>query len=479
MKIETEFETRKEQRATTRDLFHVCRRCFSGPVAIVAAELLFWSQYGQYKLRGRAGFFKEDADLVEAIGKAASSIRRALSPICAKVNEDRPEALFEIDHGPKPGQRSGRVRWLFRKPRGDELVKEALLLAKAREEKRQRSSANRSRKSQLVGRDWSHRSAQNERTPYIQMDSSETHSESLSSKQCGREKTKSFGKEDERKEKLRSESLKEKNGDDSDNRDKKGNEMEELTRLVNCWNAICSECNEPTLAWLESNVSRHASRLVEVIQRLGITKMPDEELSKRLRLLCGNRSRPVFARIGSRFSEYNSDGLLIQTFAMHGPRVWRAVEAELSEGALKPRPAELPVRPREKPLTSEEKAHALEQLTEAWNKACEERGVPSARWSREAVDKRSRDLLRIILATRLHRIPDQQLRARLGIIVDYLARNSIVMEHDLGALLLKGFSVYGKEWLAQTLDEGTNNSDPASGDDKVAQDTPNEDAACS
>ena len=109
--------------------------------------------------------------------------------------------------------------------------------------------------------------------------------------------------------------------------------------------------------------------------------MPDEELSKRLRFLCGKRSRPVFARIGSRFSEYNSDGLLIQTFAMHGLRVWRAVEAELSEGALKPRPAELPVRPREKPLP-EEKAHALERLTEAWNKACEERGVPSARWSR-------------------------------------------------------------------------------------------------
>ena len=221
MKIETEFETRKEQRATTRDLFQVCRRCFSGPVAIVAAELLFWSQYGQYKLRGRAGFFKEDADLVEAIGKDASSIRRALSPICAKVSEDRPEALFEIDHGPKPGQRSGRVRWLFRMPRGDEMIREAFHLAQTRQEKRQRSSANRSGKSQSVRRDWTHRSAQNERTLYNQMDSSETHSESLSSKQCGREKTKSFGKEDERKEKLRSESLKEKNGDDGDNSTKK------------------------------------------------------------------------------------------------------------------------------------------------------------------------------------------------------------------------------------------------------------------
>jgi hypothetical protein len=162
------------------------------------------------------------------------------------------------------------------------------------------------------------------------MDSSESHPESLSSKHCGREKTKSFGKEDERKEKLRSDLLEEKNSDNSDKRDKKENEREELTRFVHCWNAICSECNEPTLAWLESDVSRLAPRLVEVIQRLGITEMPDEELSKRLRLLCGKRSRPVFAHIGSRFSEYNSDGLLIQTFAMHGPRVWRAVEAELA-----------------------------------------------------------------------------------------------------------------------------------------------------
>jgi hypothetical protein len=116
MKIETEVETRQEQRATTRHLFQICRRHFSQPVASVASELLFWSQYGQHNLHGHAGFYKEDAELVEVIGKDASSIRRALSRICSKAGENRPEALFEIAHGPKPGQRSGRVRWLFRKP---------------------------------------------------------------------------------------------------------------------------------------------------------------------------------------------------------------------------------------------------------------------------------------------------------------------------------------------------------------------------
>jgi hypothetical protein len=37
----------KEQRATTPDLFKVCRRHFSQAVASVASELLFWSQCGR------------------------------------------------------------------------------------------------------------------------------------------------------------------------------------------------------------------------------------------------------------------------------------------------------------------------------------------------------------------------------------------------------------------------------------------------
>ena len=69
----------KRAAGTTPDLFQVCRRHYSQPVASVAAEFLFWSQCGQYKLRGREGLYKEDADLVQVIGKHASSIRRALS----------------------------------------------------------------------------------------------------------------------------------------------------------------------------------------------------------------------------------------------------------------------------------------------------------------------------------------------------------------------------------------------------------------
>jgi hypothetical protein len=244
----------KEQRAYTPDLFQVCRRHFSQPVASAASELLFWSQCGRHKLHGRAGFYKEDTELAEAIGKHASSVRRALAHICAKVGEDRPEALFEIAHGPKPGQRSGRVRWLFRLHRGDQMIREALLLAKARDEKRQNARTNRSKKPQLVAPDSSDRSAQNERTLYIHKDSSESRSESLSSKQ-------------ERREKTNSESLKEKSGKELKEKDR-----EELTRFKTLWNTICAECKEPTLAWLQSDVDRLAGKLVEVIRHLAYPK---------------------------------------------------------------------------------------------------------------------------------------------------------------------------------------------------------------
>jgi hypothetical protein len=302
----------REQRATTADLFQVCRRDYSEPVARVGSELLFWSQCGHNKLRGRPGFFKEDADLVKAIGKNASSIRRALSRICAKVGEDQADALFEIAHGPKPGQRSGRVRWLFRTPRGDEMIREALRLAEARREVRS-ASINRGGKAQSVKRDWMDRSAQNERTLY-KKNSSESQSDALSSTPERREKTKlEFLKENRKELKIEE------------------NDKEELKRFVDHWNAICTECNEPTLAWLQTDIERLAIQLVEVIRHLGIAKLSNEELSKRLRLLCGKRSRPVFERMGDAFSEFNPHGLAITTFAKFGPKVWRVAEDALDE----------------------------------------------------------------------------------------------------------------------------------------------------
>jgi hypothetical protein len=255
-------------------------------VARVASEVLFWSQCGRGKLRGREGFYKEDADLVKAIGKDASSIRRALTRICAKVGEDRPEALFEIAHGPKPGRRSGRVRWLFRKPRGDELIREALLLAQARQEKRQRSATKRSRKPQPVGRGWTHRPAQNERTLYIQMDSSESHSESLSSAEA-----------------------------ETESNEEKGF-PEGIERFARLWKTACEECNRPTLAWRPSEVRGWSSKLSKFIQEMGVAQMSDEDIMARLRILVRD-FESIKERMGRAFQQYNTDGLLIESFVRY------------------------------------------------------------------------------------------------------------------------------------------------------------------
>jgi hypothetical protein len=155
----------KDMRELRNDLFKVCRRHFREPVARVASELLYCSQYAQYKLRGRPGFYKEDAELAEDIGKSPSSIRRALWCVCAKASEEcTDDPLFLVAYGPRPWERSGRSRWLHITTRGKELIREALLIAKARDEKRQNAYTDRSGKARSVRRDCMDRSAQNGRT---------------------------------------------------------------------------------------------------------------------------------------------------------------------------------------------------------------------------------------------------------------------------------------------------------------------------
>src|SRR5206468_2390684 len=105
------------QNPSSSDLFQVCLQYFTEPEARVASEVLFWSQFAEHEVRGRVGFFKEDRELGEAIGKHPKSVGRTLIKLCAKLGEDNPEALFIVEHGPKPWAKSGRVRWLFRTSR--------------------------------------------------------------------------------------------------------------------------------------------------------------------------------------------------------------------------------------------------------------------------------------------------------------------------------------------------------------------------
>ena len=167
------------------------------------------------------------------------------------------------------------------------------------------ASINRRGKAQPVGGIREHRSAQNERILY-QKNLSESQSEALSSKH-------------ERREKPRSESLKEKSGED-----------EQLTRLVGLWKRACNESGDATLEWRPSDVTRSAQKLIELIQVLRLSDMSDADLLKRLRLMAGPLDRFSFA-MGDRFMEYNSHGLMIESFAKFGQKLWRVAEDELKE----------------------------------------------------------------------------------------------------------------------------------------------------
>jgi hypothetical protein len=295
----------KDSKAITPDLVRVCRRYYTRAEAEVAGELLYWSQFAEHTLRAgeRVGFYKEDADLADAIGKHPSSIHRALSTVCAKPGEERPETLFIIKHGPRPWERSGRVRWLFITSRGRELIGEAKQLADGRDKKRQKAFTGRSGKTPPVSLDRKDQSAQNEPTLIEQNYPSESRAPFLSSKRVQRENPDSYmGKKED---------------------------QEAIQRVVSIWNATCLECKEPRLAWLPSDIQRLAPRLAEVIRHLQLAELSDEEISKRFRLVCGEESILVFDSLGPTFVSFNRYGLAIDTFAKFGPRVWRAIEETL------------------------------------------------------------------------------------------------------------------------------------------------------
>src|SRR6478735_7893972 len=91
----------------------------------------------------------------------------------------------------------------------------------------------------------------------IQMDSSESHSESLSSAEAERE-TESY--------------------------EEKGF-PEGIERFASFWKTACEECNRPTLAWRPSEVRGWSSKLSKFIQEMGVAGTSDEDVMARLRVL--------------------------------------------------------------------------------------------------------------------------------------------------------------------------------------------------
>jgi hypothetical protein len=297
----------RSQKPTTSDLFKVCRRYFSEPEARVASELLFWSQFAQHEFRGRVGFYKEDRELGEQLGKHPKSIGRTLRRFSAMPGEDRPDALFIIDHGPKPRARSGRVRWLFRTKRGDGLVSEAeeYSATRLRKKREQVAAIVEHQTGRPIRVNYVDRSPQNVATHIEQINDSDSLAESLSSVRKQREKP-DLSKE----EKL----------------------QEGVTRLERLWAKACIEKGQPTLIWLPSDVRRWSGKLDELMRTLRLNELCDEDLLKRLRLLTGDLAElGCDSVMGPQFMNYNRHGLLIESFAKFGQKLWRVLEAELAE----------------------------------------------------------------------------------------------------------------------------------------------------
>jgi len=297
----------RSQKPTTSDLFQVCRRYFSEPEARVASELLFWSQFAEHEFRGRIGFFKEDRELADKIGKHAKSIGRTLRKFGARVWEEMPHALFVLDYGPKPWARSGRVRWLFRTPRGDELVIEAQELAEAarsRQKKREQDAPIEGHQTNRpIRAKRAHRSPQTAATLIEQIDSSDLPTDVLS-----------FAE----REKKTPDSFKEKKF------------QEEVRRLEKLWATACNECGHAPLRWLPSEVRRWHTGLIEFCQEMRLAEITDEDLLTRLRLLAGDLDW-LSDRMSVAFMRYNNDGLLIESFVRYGKKLWRAVEERVVE----------------------------------------------------------------------------------------------------------------------------------------------------
>jgi hypothetical protein len=248
---------------TASDFFEVCLRHFPEPQARVASELLFWSQFAEHTFRGRIGFYKENRELGEKIGKHPKSVGRTLRKFCALVGEDRPDALFIIDHGPKPRARSGRVRWLIRTPRGDELVIVAQTLAAERQlaaalrlkTRRRNAAIGEHKTGPSVSAKGPDRSPQYAATHLEQKNFSDSQTDTLSLAE--ERETPDFYEEKESREEIK------------------------IEKFASFWKTACEECNKPTLAWRPSEVSLWSPGLGKFIQEMGIAETPDEEVMAR------------------------------------------------------------------------------------------------------------------------------------------------------------------------------------------------------
>jgi hypothetical protein len=293
--------------ASTDDLFAVCvdHYAYSEPVAGVLSKVLFWSQFPQYRLRGRLGIFKTDAEIAKDVRKHPKTVGRLLRKVCAPAESGKSNAVFLTRYAPKPWHPSGRVRWLFRTELGDEIIDAAKALAKARlsrKSRKQNVATGRSELHRPAASKRSDRSPRYAATHIKQKHYTDSQTETLSSVEAERE-TESY--------------------------EEKGF-PEGIERFARLWKTACEECDRPRLAWRPSEVRRWSSELSTFIQEMGVAETPDEDVMARLRVLVRDFEW-IKEQMGRAFRRYNTDALLIESFVRYSTKLWLAVEKRLAE----------------------------------------------------------------------------------------------------------------------------------------------------
>jgi hypothetical protein len=274
------------------DLFAVCGHQYGypEPVARVLSKVLFWSQFAEHQLGGQLGFFKTDAELAGELRKHPKTVGRLLREVCAPAEIEKRGTVFRTRYAPKPWHPSGRVRWLYRTELGDAIIDAAKAHAMGRLSRKtgkQNAATDRREMHRSASPKRCDRSPQNVATYIEQKDSSESHSDSLSSGEAERETPNSHNEKEVR-----------------------GG----IERLVRLWKTVCEELKRPELVWRPSEVRQWSSRLNTFIKERGLTEMSDENLMARLRVLVRDFEF-IKDRMGRAFERYNADGLLIESFA--------------------------------------------------------------------------------------------------------------------------------------------------------------------
>ncbi len=297
------------QTASRDDLFraalnHLDRR---RSVARTAAELLYWSQFAEHRFKGQVGIYKEDTELERDLGVHPKTAGRHVLELCAAGSKSkagtaeggRPK-FFEVAYGPKPKARSGRVRWLFIRPEGLEVIEEALELGRLRRERI--APADRKKKFRPRGSDQSNRSPQNAPTHIYHRDASNRRSGILSSSSAEKEPRDTTSKKES---------------------------QAEVNRLEESWRKVCEQSNRHDLIWREQDVHRYSKELAETVAIFRLHEISDDDLEARLTILCTDLDN-ISDDVSEAFAKYNRHGLRLSSFVMYAPKLMKLAAEQVS-----------------------------------------------------------------------------------------------------------------------------------------------------